>query len=238
MLTRTDATDVGLVRPINEDSYICLGSSVYAVADGMGGHAAGEIASRLLVETAKEMLGNPPANMVDENLLEQVIVRANQRIIKKAAQDKSCAGMGTTASILYLNDDTGIWAHVGDSRIYLFRAGDMQQITKDHSLVWDLMENGTITAAEAQQHPKRNLLTRAVGVDEDLKIDTGRFATAAGDKFLLCSDGLTNMLSEAEIKEIVLDHTVSDKAAYLISRALQAGGNDNVTAIVVEKTDA
>ena len=238
MLTRTAATNVGLVRPINEDRYICLAAGIYVVADGMGGHAAGEVASGLLVETARELLDNAGSDAFSEDSLKQVILQANQKILAKASQDKRYAGMGTTASILQIREDAGILAHVGDSRIYLFRAGNMQQLTKDHSLVWDLVENGTITAAEAKQHPKRNLLTRAVGVDPELEVDASTFSVDHGDKFLLCSDGLTNMVSEEAIQATVLDPESSNKAQQLVDLALRAGGTDNITAIVVEKSHA
>ena len=238
MLTRTAATNVGLVRPINEDSYICLATDVYVVADGMGGHAAGEVASGMLVETAGELLCHAGSDAFSEDSLKQVILQANQKILDKASQDKGYAGMGTTASILHIKDDAGILAHVGDSRIYLFRSGEMQQLTKDHSLVWDLVENGTITAEEAKQHPKRNLLTRAVGVDRELQVDVHTFPVEHDDKFLLCSDGLTNMVSENDIKAAVLAPAISNKAQYLIDLALRAGGTDNITAIVVEKSHA
>jgi len=237
LLTRTAATNVGLVRPINEDNYICLDSGVFAVADGMGGHAAGEVASGMLVSTIKERLFQQQPEtegLLAQEALKKIIMEANERILQKSSFDKNYAGMGTTASILYIKSDHGFFAHVGDSRIYLFRDGNMQQITKDHSLVWDLVENGTITREEAKQHPKRNLLTRAVGVDANLKVDFGDFPVEAADKFLLCSDGLTNMVDDDEIKEAVCAPSIEDKAGYLIDLALQAGGTDNITAIVVE----
>ena len=238
LLIRTEATDIGLVRPVNEDSYICLDSAVYVVADGMGGHAAGEVASALLTQTAKEILEGLGPNDITEALLRQVVLEANRRILAKAEGDNIYNGMGTTASLLCLKEQQAVWAHVGDSRIYLLHEGKLQQITKDHSLVWDLVENGSITPEEAQQHPKRNLLTRAVGVDEDLLVDTGAFPIVAGDKFLLCSDGLTNMVSDASIKNIIESIPAGDTAKLLIDQALAAGGIDNITAILIEKRDA
>jgi PPM family protein phosphatase len=236
LLTRTAATNVGLVRPINEDNYVCLDAGVFAVADGMGGHAAGEVASGMMVSTIKELIMRQPEinDLLAPEALREIIMEANERILQKSSLDKNYAGMGTTASILYIKSDRGFFAHVGDSRIYLFRDESIQQITKDHSLVWDLVENGTITRAEAKQHPKRNLLTRAVGVDADLKVDFGDFSVKPTDKFLLCSDGLTNMISDDEIRATVCNPSIEDKAGHLIGLALQAGGTDNITAIVVE----
>lgn len=238
MLIKTEATDIGLVRPVNEDSYICLDSAVYVVADGMGGHAAGEVASALLTQTAKEILEGLDPENITEALLRQVVLEANRRILAKAAADNIYNGMGTTASLLCLKETEAVWAHVGDSRIYLLREGSLQQITKDHSLVWDLVENGSLTPEEAQTHPKRNLLTRAVGVDAELLVDTGNFAIVAGDKFLLCSDGLTNMVNESSIKNIINIMPVDNPAKLLIEQALAAGGIDNITAILIEKRDA
>ncbi len=238
MLIKTEATDIGLVRPVNEDSYICLDSAVYVVADGMGGHAAGEVASALLTQTAKEILEGLDPEKITEAILRQVILEANRRILAKAAVDNIYNGMGTTASLLCLKEHEAVWAHVGDSRIYLLHEGTLQQITKDHSLVWDLVENGSLTPEEAQTHPKRNLLTRAVGVDAELLVDTGNFPIVAGDKFLLCSDGLTNMVDEASIKNIINIVPADNPAKLLIEQALAAGGIDNITAILIEKRDA
>ncbi|MFA6850853.1 MAG: Stp1/IreP family PP2C-type Ser/Thr phosphatase [Selenomonadaceae bacterium] len=233
LLKAYEATNIGLVRKTNEDSYITIVPNTYIVADGMGGHVAGEIASNILIKTAKDILSKD--NLVcDEALLEYVILAANKAILDKVTQNDTYKGMGTTATVFHKSGNRGIWAHVGDSRIYLLHDGDLQQITRDHSLVFDLVKNGTITKAEAKTHPQRNMLTRAVGVDKVLVVDKGSFDLAQDDIILLCTDGLTNMVSEAAIKEILLDKSVANKAACLIEKALDAGGKDNITVIAVD----
>lgn len=142
--------------------------------------------------------------------------------------------MGTTATLFHREGEQGIWAHVGDSRIYLLRGQELCQITRDHSLVEDLVENGSITREEARNHPRKNILTRAVGAEENLLVDTGSLRLQNGDRLLLCSDGLTNMVTDAQIQEILQDGHPMDKAAVLVQKALEAGGTDNITAIVVE----
>ena len=233
MLIRTEATDIGLVRPVNEDSYICLDSAVYVVADGMGGHAAGEVASALLTQTAKEILEGLGPDDITEALLRQVVLEANRRILAKAEGDNIYNGMGTTASLLCLKEQQAVWAHVGDSRLYLLREGEaIQQITRDHSYVEDLVAQGSITEAEAKVHPRRNLLTRAVGVDKDLVVDTGSLALEAGDILLLATDGLMKHIADEEIASL-LESKPENPARELVDRALDAGGTDNITTVVV-----
>ena len=232
MLTDIAATHVGRVRKINEDRYICLASKLFVVADGMGGHAAGEIASSLLISTIQELLTPKLGDVLTGEDLSDALQKANQRILDKAAADKSCSGMGTTASILYINEGSCIWAHVGDSRIYCYRQGQLLQLTQDHSFVADLLAQGSITKEEAQNHPQRNLLTRAVGVELPVKVDTGRMCMEAGDSFLLCTDGLTNMVSEVQLEHI-MNTASAGKADDMVQAALLAGGTDNITVIVV-----
>ena len=237
MLKTTAATNIGLIRQTNEDSYLCIKPKTYAVADGMGGHAAGEIASTLLINTIEDFFSEKCLMKIDQSILEKIILKANERILEKAAKHTEYAGMGTTASLLHIEADTCFWAHIGDSRIYLLRNNQLTQITQDHSLVWDLVLNGTLTQEEALVHPQRNMLTRAVGIDTDVKVDKGSFALEKNDKFLLCTDGLTNMVSEAELKKIIESETIDDKATALIDQALRAGGVDNITAIILENDD-
>lgn len=227
------ATDVGRVREVNEDSFTVIAPETYVVADGMGGHAAGEVASRILVDTAKELLDRPEV-FYSELVLKKAVLRANDAILSQASEVPEYAGMGTTATLFHREGEQGIWAHVGDSRIYLLRGQELCQITRDHSLVEDLVENGSITREEARNHPRKNILTRAVGAEENLLVDTGSLRLQNGDRLLLCSDGLTNMVTDAQIQEILQDGHPMDKAAVLVQKALEAGGTDNITAIVVE----
>ena len=226
------ATDVGLVRETNEDSFIEILPNTYIVADGMGGHAAGEVASRLLIQTMKDGLQQNTLEY-SEDLLKNMVSKANAVIWQQAAAHPEYAGMGTTATVFHREENCGIWAHVGDSRLYLLRQGSLQQVTQDHSLVEDLVRNGSITEEQARIHPRKNVLTRAVGVDSTVNIDTGTFPVEARDTVLLCTDGLTNMMSDAEIQEILAGDT-EDPAACLVKKALDAGGSDNITAIVVK----
>jgi len=237
MLKTTASTNIGLIRQTNEDSYLCINPKTYAVADGMGGHAAGEIASKLLVNTIEDFFSEKILMEIDQDVLEKIILKANERILEKAQKHTEYAGMGTTASLLHIEADTCFWAHIGDSRIYLLRNNQLAQITQDHSLVWDLVLNGTLTQEEALIHPQRNMLTRAVGIDADIKVDKGSFALEKNDKLLLCTDGLTNMVNEIELQEILASETIDDKAAALIDQAIRAGGVDNITAIILENDD-
>lgn len=226
------ATDIGLVRQTNEDSYICIHPHTYIVADGMGGHAAGEVASNILIETAQDILKDDV--VYSTNLLADTILKANAAILSCIEKKPEYAGMGTTATMFHYDGNKGIWAHVGDSRIYLLRDGVLQQLTRDHSLVSDMVAQGTITQAEAENHPRKNILLRAVGVEENLMVDTGQLFLEKGDRILLCTDGLSNMLTDADMQNIICDYKGhADKAQELVNAALAAGGLDNVTAIVV-----
>ena len=227
------ATNVGLVRETNEDSLIEIPPATYIVADGMGGHAAGEVASQLLIQTAQDCMQQCGA-ACDEACLVNIILRANKAILKEADRHPQYAGMGTTATLFHREGENGCWAHVGDSRLYLLRDGALQQVTRDHSLVEDLVQNGSITEEQARSHPRRNVLTRAVGVDAEVEVDKGVLPLRGGDHLLLCTDGLTNMLTDERICEILQDASIGDKADALVNEAIKAGGLDNITAIVVE----
>ena len=224
-----EGTDIGRVRRTNEDCGAILNKTTYVVADGMGGHAAGEVASHTLVEKIRQVLhGEEP---MDVERLKEAILQGNRAILDKVREFPEYRGMGTTATVFHWEEGRGIWAHVGDSRIYLFREGRLRQMTRDHSYVEELVESGTITEMEARHHPRKNVLTRAVGVARDVKVDTGSFDVGKGDKVLLCTDGLTNMVSDEEIRD-VLRADVENPVALLIGKALAAGGKDNITAIV------
>ena len=231
-------TDIGRVRPTNEDSALCFAPGVAVVADGMGGRAAGEVASSLLVQTVREQLLAAPRPWGEE-ALRQAVALANEKILAEAKKYPACEGMGTTATVLSYadaaageNGGEAVWAHVGDSRIYLLRGGELRQITRDHSYVEGLVESGSITEAEARKHPRKNVLTRAVGVEPDVEVDTGRLALQKGDTLLLATDGLTNMVEDADIARILEEHP-NDPAYAVGTAANNAGGRDNITAVVV-----
>jgi protein phosphatase len=227
------ATDVGLVRKGNEDNLLVF-DKVYAVADGMGGEAAGEVASQLLVNTVQEKLAG--REQIREENLCQAIQDANMVIRHYVGEHPGCEGMGTTATLLHIDEQDGqaYWAHVGDSRLYILPAGSdkLTQVTEDHSYVEELLRKGTITAEEAQHHPQRNMLTRAVGAMENLQIDSGELAVHKGDVFLLATDGLMKHVTDEEIVRI-LRQAQDNPAQELINAALAGGGSDNVTVIVV-----
>ena len=230
-----EATDVGLVRKGNEDNLAVLDNvHVYAVADGMGGEAAGDVASQMLVDTVREMLSGRES--VGEDDLCQAVIQANRAIRQYVVEHPGCEGMGTTATLLHIDDqsDSGSWAHVGDSRLYVLRQGSMvlEQITRDHSYVEDLVREGTITPEEAKTHPQRNMLTRAVGVMENLEVDSGRLTIQDGDIFLLATDGLMKHVEDEAITRI-LREAVDNPAQALLNAALAAGGTDNITVVVV-----
>ncbi len=224
------ATHVGKVRRNNEDSLIVIEPETFVVADGMGGQAAGEVASQMLVETVKNFLSKTPAPW-NEKILSQAIFLANEKILNLARQKKEYKGMGTTATILYLDGLQAYFAHVGDSRLYRLRNENFEQITEDHSYVETLVRRGEITPQEARVHPMKNILTQAVGAMSEIYIDTANFSVEYGDTFLLCTDGLTNMVDDGRIARIL--QTAPNPADALIEAALDAGGKDNVSVIVV-----
>lgn len=226
------ATDKGKVREANEDAYAFVPPDTCVVADGMGGCAAGEVASAILVDTFSKIFSDA-AHARGQEALRQAIQIANRKILQEATKHTAIRGMGTTVVALQYTKDTAYWAYVGDSRLYLLRNGKLKRLTRDHSFVQDLVEKGSITEEEAANHPKKNLLMRAVGVVEDLVVDTGSLSIEAEDIFLLCSDGLTNMVEDAAICSALLKKS-KDKAHHLVELALFFGGLDNITAIVAE----
>ena len=224
------ATHVGKVRRNNEDSLIVIEPETFVVADGMGGASAGEVASSMLVETVKNFLTNSPAPW-NETILAQAITRANEDIWNLSRQNEDYSGMGTTATILYLDGTKAYFAHVGDSRLYLLRDGKLEQITEDHSYVETLVRRGEITEEQARVHPMKNVLTQAVGAMPEVQIDAANFSVQRDDVFLLCTDGLTNMIDDETIARIL--QTSPNPADDLINAALENGGKDNVSVIVV-----
>jgi serine/threonine protein phosphatase PrpC len=228
-------TDAGKVRQNNEDALL-LGEgedeTLFVVADGIGGFEAGEVASSLAIEVLKDL---PPGES-----FKAAIGEANRRIVAAGRGDEKLSGMGTTVVAIRFGGKQGEpvaeVAHVGDSRAYLVRGGDMIPITEDHSLVAELVRSGDLTRDQAAEHPQKNLITRALGADEEVDVDTAILPIEAGDRILLCSDGLSDMVSEAGISEILVESPDDpEKAARdLLSAALDAGGNDNITVVVVD----
>ena len=225
------ATHVGKVRKNNEDALIFIEPETFAVADGMGGQAAGEVASKILIDTAKNFLPTVPEPH-NEDILKKVIMKSNAAILREAANNPEYKGMGTTATILHIYKDRAYYAHVGDSRIYRLKNNILEQITQDHSYVENLVRKGEITPSEARVHPMKNFLTQAVGAVPEVEVDTASFSVNIGDIFLLCTDGLTNMVDDKKITEILLSS--ENPAEKLIQAALDNGGADNVSVIVVE----
>lgn len=225
-------SDIGLQRSLNEDSLLCRPPADFVVADGMGGHVAGEVASHIFTATMAELLDGEPH--IDQDGLRAMVIAGNRAILASIRSHPERKGMGTTATCLHLENGRGIWAHVGDSRLYLLRQGNMRQVTQDHTYVNDLVANGSITPLEAETHPKRNMLLRAVGVEEFVQVDTGEFALHTGDIMLLCSDGLTNMVTEAAIQTVLEAKNCANPAASLVDCAKAGGGLDNISVIVVK----
>lgn len=234
-------TDVGLVRSENQDfgAYTTReeenasqpGGRLLIVADGMGGHRGGATASRLAAETVKrEYLGSDAADI--PTALRDSLVHANAKIFSEAQANPDLRGMGTTTSVLALRDGLAWLAHVGDSRIYIVRDGEIRQLTDDHSLVATMVREGLLTAQEAESHPRRNVLQRSMGVAADVEVDVrGPFELREGDTFVLCSDGLHGLVKEAELKEIAAK-PIEEAADEYLRRALERGAPDNVTVIV------
>ncbi|MGE5558048.1 MAG: Stp1/IreP family PP2C-type Ser/Thr phosphatase [Bacillota bacterium] len=222
-------TDPGKMRTRNEDS---CGSkdNIFVVADGMGGHQAGEIASSTAVDQI--LLGYRP-DMTDDEI-KDLLIRTNHEILRLARSDTQFNGMGTTLSLMVLkNGSYHLW-HVGDSRIYVFKGRRLLQLTSDHSVVGELMRQGSITENEAMLHPQRNVLTRALGTDRELKIETGEGPAAPGDVFMLCTDGLSGVVAHAEMENILnTDSSLGKKAEKLVELANKQGGPDNITVMLV-----
>jgi len=223
-------TDVGLIRSGNEDSYL-VNAPLFAVADGLGGHQAGEVASLLAVET---LLGEAPKR-ADAKALARAVRSANAAVIEAAQTGRGRTGMGTTITAAMVDGTRIVLAHVGDSRAYLLHLGTLTQITEDHSMVADMVRAGTLTLEESRVHPSRSVITRALGSDPNLLVDAFEIAAAPGDRLLLCSDGLTGMVDDAEIERILATSPTPQTAvATLIAAANDAGGQDNITAVVVD----
>ena len=232
MIEVSSASDIGCVRTSNEDSYGVFAPAVYVVADGLGGHAAGEVASRMVVAAVRAVA--QAGGVIDAAALQHAVLCANQQVLDASADNSSYEGMGSTATVLHIDEETGMacYAHVGDSRLYLLRNGTLRQISRDHSYVEELVARGELSEAEAQHHPRKNLLLRAVGIEEVLDVDSAAFPVEAGDRLLLATDGLTNMVSDEMLTEL-LGGGFAGVAERMVAHARAAGGRDNITAIAV-----
>ena len=228
-------TDPGRKRRRNEDAYVCE-PPLFAIADGMGGAQAGEVASRLAAAALKE----GGAGTGGEQRIVDLIQEANRRVYDRSNTDPNASGMGTTMTVALVEDGRVAFGHVGDSRAYLIREGLMEQITEDHSLVNELLKSGKLSPEEAESHPQRSVITRAVGTDPDVDVDTFTIPAETGDVFLLCSDGLTDMVDEQSILELVERNRGDIHAALraLVKAANRGGGEDNITVVAFEISDA
>ena len=242
------ATDVGKVRAANEDAFLVDNErKLYIVADGMGGHQGGGYASTHAVKKIQEMIigyessqeatrpvvADPDRSPVQIRL-RNALLAANKYLYQKSLEDPSLRGMGTTCTAIQFDPKYVNIAHVGDSRLYLLRQGRLQQVTRDHSWVQEQVDSGILTAEEANSHPLKNIITRSLGHDQELLVDLGKEEYQPGDKFLICSDGLTNMVSDETIKKVITEKKPEPAVKELIELALKAGGLDNITVVIVE----
>ncbi|MDQ3531602.1 MAG: Stp1/IreP family PP2C-type Ser/Thr phosphatase [Actinomycetota bacterium] len=228
-------SDTGRVREGNEDSFLAR-TPLFALADGMGGHVGGEVASRIAIGIIEE----EPFSALDgdDDSLKQLVRRANQAIHERAGADRALEGMGTTCTLLMLDGYQAHLAHVGDSRAYLLRDGHLEQVTQDHTLVQRMVQEGRLSPEEAVNHPHGNIITRVLGVEPDVEVDIVVIDLQNDDRILLCSDGLTDMITPEDIKRILVDEPEPQEAAdHLVDAANEAGGQDNITAMVVRVTE-
>lgn len=241
-------TDLGKTRPINEDGYYLseynkeLDALYVMVADGMGGHQAGEIASTMAVQQVSEVINKNFTAGMDvpevKELLVKAVKSANHVIFEQGRENEERRGMGTTLTLCFVLGNKAIVAHVGDSRAYLLRQDAWHQITSDHSLVQELLRNGQITEEEAIHHPQKNVITRALGTDFGVEIDIYEFTIYEGDILLLCTDGLSNMLSDERLKELIKQNygcSLDRLSEQLVTAANEEGGYDNITAVLLAK---
>ncbi|MCB9779017.1 MAG: Stp1/IreP family PP2C-type Ser/Thr phosphatase [Alphaproteobacteria bacterium] len=246
-ITSCGMTDVGVKRTNNEDNYLINEElNLYVVCDGMGGHVGGEFASAIAVNTVEEVLTSMelrPTELgvdaeedgpveVTREKLRYAIRLAGKRIFQKAQEEPEYKGMGTTCLALLVDAGNAFIAHVGDSRGYVVREGRIEQLTEDHSLVNQHIKAGLLTPEQAKTHKLKNIITRSLGYMEDVEIDIQVRAIRRGDRFVLCSDGLSNLVETAEIGESVLDYGPQEASRRLIESACERGGDDNITVVV------
>jgi PPM family protein phosphatase len=231
-----DLSDQGRVRTSNEDSKIAnLQKGIFLVADGMGGHAAGEVASQMAASTVEEILSNPPPDSNPEELLQSAVQSANTRVYDAQMQQIEYRGMGSTLTLLLIRDNRYYVAQVGDSRAYLLRNGSLVQLTRDHSIVWQLYEDNLITKEDLSRHPRKNLITRSIGTHPQVEADIQNDEIHPNDLFLICSDGLTDVLSDQDIQNFTSSAGKNSQEIcnMLVDSANAGGGPDNITVVVV-----
>jgi PPM family protein phosphatase len=228
-------TDTGRKRRRNEDAYV-VEPPLFAIADGMGGAQAGEVASRLAAAALRE--SGPGAGGGEDRILD-LIQEANRRVYDRSSTDPNTSGMGTTITVALVEEERVAFGHVGDSRAYLIRDNRIEQLTEDHSLVNELVKSGKLSAEEAEMHPQRSVITRALGTDPDVDVDTFSVPAQTGDVFLLCSDGLTDMVAQEEILDVVERNRddIDGAVRGLVRAANRGGGEDNITVVAFDITD-
>jgi serine/threonine protein phosphatase PrpC len=234
-------SDQGMVRSSNEDSFIANSrNEIFLVADGMGGHAAGEIASQLTASTVEEIACGGGSNSNMEDLLQLAVQQANMRVYEAQELQPEYRGMGSTLTVLAFRQDRYYLAQVGDSRAYLMRDNTLNQLTRDHSVVWPLFESGVLSKDDISKHPQKNLITRSIGTHPEVEVDLQNGAALEGDLFLLCSDGLTDVLSDGDILQLIsrADRNPQEISEMLVRAANSGGGPDNVTVVVICLRDA
>jgi protein phosphatase len=222
-------TDIGQIRERNEDSFLLdQGASLFAVADGMGGHAAGDVASQTAIAAFA-------AAFAETRSVVSAMKTANRAVIERGNADPARAGMGTTLTAVHITGDTALVAHVGDSRLYRLRAGRFEQLTRDHTVADEMIERGTLTQLEAMLHPANSMLTRSLGSRLDVAVDELQEELHDGDVLMLCSDGLTSMVTEADIAAVLQqrEKSLEQRAAELIQAANLRGGVDNITVVLI-----
>jgi protein phosphatase len=231
-------SDIGLKRTNNEDTYRIDAHLGYClVADGMGGAAAGELASHIFSETTRNIFLNTDERRPNDFIecIQNIFRSANENIIHHIRQNPKHGGMGCTAELIVFSDKHFYLGHIGDSRTYRFRNGSSKQLTQDHTLIQERIDRGLMSKEDARKHPLRNVIQRAIGINKRIALDLVKGTIHPGDQFLLCSDGLTDMVEDSLIeKALFSDMTLEQKTGRLIDIALSAGGNDNVTVVLVE----
>lgn len=226
-------TDIGNVMANNQDSFLVVEGPypVYAVADGMGGHKGGHVASQMALQAIQADLKDHTPN---EDTLRKSFIRANREIFARQRQEEDISGMGTTLTVLWQSDEGFYLGHVGDSRCYLMRQGTLTQMSTDHSLVAELVRDGVLAPEQADEYPYRNVITRAVGTNKNIHADITWLDRQPGDRWLLCTDGLTEYIKAPRLRDILSTPDLSDAADCLLNTALDMGGRDNITLILLE----
>ena len=234
MIKYSVVSDKGKTRKDNEDSYYAHGN-LFMVADGMGGHNAGDVASKLAVKTIGDLSKQAVQTANEEKLIEEFFKEANRAVLKRSGKIASEQGMGTTLTLLLIKDEKAYLGHIGDSRAYILRDGKLLQVTDDHSLVANMVDEGKITEEEARIHPYRNVITKALGSEEKIEPDVFSVDIKKGDRILMCSDGLTSMVDDDRILDVLKkSETLRGAATALVKIANENGGSDNITALVID----